>query len=112
MLSQADRERFWAAVQKTEGCWIWTHSKQTWGYGQVSVRGRNCYAHRIAFSELVGEIPKGKSVLHRCDNPACVRPDHPFLGTHTDNMRDAAAKGRLHIRIPPQDAHGRWAKRA
>lgn len=76
------------------GCWNWVFSKRPDGYGQVSFRGRPYAAHRVSYEVYRGNIPGGLSVLHKCDNPGCVNPDHLFLGTQTDNMSDMTAKGR------------------
>jgi hypothetical protein len=91
-------ERFWAKVEKTEGCWLWTGAKRHKGYGAFVyardgevVQGR---AHRYSYEVHVGPIPPGVFVLHRCDTPACVRPDHLFLGTNQDNVTDMMKKGR------------------
>ena len=86
--------RFWSRVHKTDNCWIWTAGRASFGYGKMSVRGRSERAHRIAWELHNGAIPHGKYVLHRCDNPACVRPDHLFLGTLRDNSQDMMEKGR------------------
>jgi hypothetical protein len=86
-------ERFWEKVEKTEGCWNWTASKKQ-GYGTVKWGGRMRIAPRIAFEIEFGLIPEGMQVCHHCDNPACVRPSHLFLGTQKDNMRDMIVKGR------------------
>lgn len=89
--------RFWAKVQKSEGCWLWLGSRDHHGYGQIARGGRHgghTKAHRLAYQLQVGAIPPGMHVLHRCDNPACVRADHLFLGDHTANMRDMWGKGR------------------
>lgn len=86
--------RFWPKVSKTDGCWNWTASKNSWGYGTiVDDDGRTRTAHRISWRLHHGAEPTG-CVLHRCDNPACVRPDHLFLGTVQDNNADMMAKGR------------------
>lgn len=85
---------FWKNVDKTETCWIWTKSKNNKGYGcTVRHNGKRAYAHRVSF-ELAFEEPK-LFVLHKCDTPACVRPDHLFEGTQKANMRDCIEKGRF-----------------
>lgn len=88
-------KRFWARVSETEGCWEWTGGRTPKGYGLLLVEGRKVYAHRFSYARFVGPIPDGLLVCHHCDNPPCVRPDHFFLGSNTDNMRDASRKGRL-----------------
>ena len=79
------------------GCWIWTKATNERGYGVFKVFGtrRQIKAHRATYQEFVGAIPEGMDVLHRCDNPPCCNPEHLFLGTHADNMRDCARKGRV-----------------
>jgi len=87
---------FWSKVQKSDGCWTWAGATWGRGYGAFKHEGRQVYAHRFAWEMAKGPIPAGLFVCHHCDNPLCVRPDHLFLGTHTDNMRDASRKGRLY----------------
>jgi hypothetical protein len=87
-------ERFFAKVQKTDGCWLWTASLNKAGYGQIYAEGRPQHASRISWRIHNGAIPAGLHVCHHCDNPRCVRPDHLFLGTRSDNMQDMLAKGR------------------
>ncbi len=77
------------------GCWIWKRYVQTLGYGQAEVGGTIWLAHRLSWTVHQGVIPKGMLVLHRCDTPRCVNPEHLFLGTHKDNTDDAIAKGRF-----------------
>lgn len=75
-------------------CWIWTGGKMKSGRGRISVAGKRQLAYRVVWLVNFGEVPDGLHVLHKCDNPSCVRPDHLFLGTHADNMRDMWNKGR------------------
>lgn len=102
---QADRAsagivaRFWGKVQQTPTCWLWRASTVR-GYGQFAYSRPGApnvkvYAHRMAWILTHGPIRDNYSVLHRCDTPLCVRPDHLFLGTQADNLNDARAKGRL-----------------
>lgn len=85
---------FWASVVKTEGCWEWTGPKNWQGYGMLGFRRFFVPAHRLAYWFAYGPIPSGAWILHRCDNRACVRPDHLFLGDALENNRDASRKGR------------------
>lgn len=90
-------ERLWAKVDRTESCWIWTGGTNIKGYGCIGLgeRGRGkALAHRVSWELAFGPIPDGLWVLHHCDNPPCVRPDHLWLGTAADNNRDMVAKGR------------------
>ena len=86
-------KRFWQKVKKTDGCWLWQGSTDT-RYGLIWVDGRKQKAHRVAWILLRGPIPDGMHVLHTCDNPPCVNPSHLFLGTHSDNHKDSARKGK------------------
>lgn len=88
------RERFWAKVRRGDGCWEWTAARSAAGYGWFKGAAGPELAHRVAWRLERGEIQAGLFVLHRCDNPRCVRPDHLFLGTNADNMADMVQKGR------------------
>ena len=91
---ETDQDRFWSKVERGDGCWHWRGAAERSGYGSFRFRGRAQRAHRVSWVLTNGTIAEGMHVLHRCDNPACVRPDHLFLGTHQDNMDDKSAKGR------------------
>lgn len=100
-------ERFWARVDKSGDCWLWKGKKHWTGYGVVrrGPRGgqKDYRAHRFAFHLERGPIPSGMDICHRCDVRLCVRPDHLFLGTREDNMRDAAQKGRTVKKLSADD---------
>jgi hypothetical protein len=84
---------FWNAAGPP-GCWEWQGARTAKGYGVTSTKRAWSRAHRKAWILLNGPIPAGMFVLHRCNNPPCVRPDHLYLGTQSDNMIDRAAKTR------------------
>lgn len=89
--------RFWIKFDRPkEGCWEWKASRTTFGYGLIGRFGRGnlIQAHRLAWLLFNGPIPDGLCVLHKCDNPPCVRPGHLFLGTKKDNSIDRNKKGR------------------
>lgn len=102
------RDRFNEKIRITPGCWLWLGARNNKGYGQVTGRrGRNVLAHRASYELHFGHIPDGHMVLHRCDNPACVNPDHLFTGTAKDNTQDMMQKGRQKV---PQGAANHRAK--
>lgn len=118
-------ERFWSKVRPEIGdaCWIWAGSRDNCGYGKIRIVRSASMAHRLSWEIHYGPIPAGLCVLHRCDNPPCVRPDHLFLGTHQENMRDRDMKGRGgeskptrhgegHVRAKLSEASVRWAREA
>jgi hypothetical protein len=99
--------RLWdrACPEPNTGCWLWTGSVIEDGYGRLKGHTRALVlAHRFAWEATFGPIPDGFQVLHECDTPPCINPDHLFLGTHTDNMRDMSAKGRSHELRPKRIA--------
>jgi hypothetical protein len=75
-------------------CWDWQKQRDKNGYGVMTVGDKPLRAHRIAYEEFVGKIEDGLHVLHRCDNPSCINPEHLFLGTNAENMKDKVNKGR------------------
>lgn len=81
------------SIDPTTGCWEWQGRRDRWGYGRITVHHRRYSVHRLAASLFLGfELSSALHVLHRCDNSCCFRPDHLFLGTHADNMRDRQRK--------------------
>lgn len=80
------------------GCTLWTGVQNGQGYGRMGVSStKKAMAHRVAWELVNGPVPDGMKVLHRCDVKLCVNPDHLFLGTQLDNMRDMAKKNRSNL---------------
>lgn len=112
IISHAERtvpsavDRFWSRVQKSDGCWLWTGAKTQRGYGVMTLAGSTWLAHRYAWTLVHGSIPDARWVLHRCDNPNCVRVDHLFVGTPRDNREDMYRKGRARHHHGPAPKRG------
>ncbi len=87
-------ERHASRIEKSLHCWLWTGARTGNGYGAVRVNGRQIGAHVAAFLAAYGELPDGHVVMHACDNPLCVRPDHLSSGTNGENLADRTRKGR------------------
>lgn len=95
-------DRFWSHVDKGgqphpvlgTPCWLWTAYRLPTGYGRCKWQGREMTASRVSWELANGPPPEYLGVLHRCDNPPCVNPEHLFLGTALDNAVDRDAKGR------------------
>ncbi len=95
-MTQKRIANFWLKVKKSQnGCWEWTGSFSQNGYGRFSIHPKCYKAHRISYFLMHGEIPEDKFVCHKCDNPACVNPQHLYLGTAKENTHDMIEKGRL-----------------
>ena len=106
---KADRpppaQHFWSKVKVMNGCWEWQAGRDRHGYGRFSLGGRDQLAHRAAWILANGWIPGDLCVLHHCDNPPCVNPDHLFLGTQAENLADMDAKGRRNNYVTPKKTH-------
>ena len=89
-------DRFWSKVntEAPGGCWEWTAAKLKTGYGRFKFSGKPALAHRVSYELVYGEFDKTKQVIHSCDNPSCVKPDHLRLGTIQENMQDRGDRGR------------------
>ena len=87
-------ERFWNQVNKTDTCWLWVGGGRSGPYGAIAVDGKKERTHIFSWKLHTGKDPKPLWVLHKCDNPLCVRPSHLFLGTRMDNTKDMLQKGR------------------
>lgn len=95
-MNKTPEQRFWEKVDKSPGhgpngdCWLWTGKTVDKGYGRFV--GNK--AHRKAYEWAIGPIPKGLVLLHSCDNPPCIRPNHLTPGTHLQNKHDSMKKNR------------------
>lgn len=89
-VSSDTASRFWQRVAKSDGCWLWNGALMNSGYG----RFRKRLAHRFSYAIANGGTPGGLCVMHTCDTPRCVRPDHLVLGSNIDNLADMTRKGR------------------
>lgn len=91
-------DRFWEKFSRPKfGCWEWHGAKKSNRYGHIKRNSHDngtIQVHRLAYMLFFGPIPEGLLVCHHCDNPSCVRPEHLFLGTDLDNVRDMIKKGR------------------
>lgn len=86
--------RFWKTVTVTDGCWLWTGTILQKGYGQIRKGGKPVYAHRLSWAIANGsDIPDGQLALHKCNVRSCVRPNHLYLGSFSDNLRDQVSAG-------------------
>lgn len=106
-------QRFWSKVNKTESCWIWVGGHKELGYGLFKLEGRTRQAHRVAYETMVGAIPEGLFLDHKCRTPACVNPEHLRPVTHKQNMEHQTGEHRVsrsRIRGVSEN-HGRWRAR-
>lgn len=104
-------KRFWSRIHKSDGCWEWIGGRDRRGYGYIGLdasfgKSRTIKTHRAAWTIHYGLIPEGLCVLHHCDNPPCVRPDHLFVGTNLDNIINKMEKGRAALPMNRGEGHG------
>ena len=86
---------FWLQFLGLNGCWEWRGARDNTGYGKFMADGKRYYAHRYSYMHNVGKIKRGMYVLHKCDNPPCIRPSHLYIGTKKQNTQDAVRRGRI-----------------
>jgi hypothetical protein len=104
------KDRFFSKVEKTDSCWLWVGNKRPNGYGVIQEAGRQSKtlaAHRVSYEMHKGPIPDGLVIMHSCDTPACVNPDHLSVGTYRENSADMIAKGRKRTVAPLGTSNGK-----
>ena len=84
-------------IKKEHGCWEWQKGFNSKGYGMFYYKNKDILAHRFAYEFFIGKIENMLFVCHKCDNPKCVNPNHLFLGTQKDNVKDMIIKGRKFV---------------
>lgn len=94
-------EKYWIP-EPNSGCWLWLGGVMGRGYGRFNWKPANNYTHRASWMLYRGDIPKKMDVCHSCDVPWCVNPDHLFVGTRQDNIRDMMTKGRGGFQVHPE----------
>ena len=99
-------DRLCAYIRKTPTCWIWVGHKNEHGYGIITNENKKqVKAHRFIYEQTYGAIPPKMNALHKCDNPACVNPQHIYLGTQKDNVRDMMERNRGGYKAMGGDDH-------
>lgn len=91
--TEIERLEHYTDKKGVDDCWLWKSNKDKDGYGTMRSGKQNKRAHRVSYEQYVGKIPEGKFILHSCNNPACVNPNHLRIGTHKDNMKDRNNSG-------------------
>lgn len=111
---KSTKERFFEKINiKENGCWEWTKSRHHGRYGIFRFNNKVVTTHRMSWIIHFGEIPTGACVCHKCDNVICVNPEHLFIGSQLDNIRDRTKKGRSWHpsgSANPNYKHGRYIK--
>lgn len=100
-----ERVELMTIPEPNSGCWLWLGYVGPNGYSHAMYGGKHMSGHRAAYLEFNGPIPDGMHVLHKCDVRTCLNPSHLVVGTHTDNMRDCARKGRLKMQKGERSAN-------
>ena len=98
--------RFQSKIRKSDECWLWTAAQDKDGYGRFRLGDNVVFAHRVAYEAQNGSVSDDICVLHNCDNPPCVNPEHLFVGTKADNNHDKRVKGRGRGGVSLGEAHG------
>lgn len=88
-----------------QGCWLWIGDTFKFGYGRVRLFNKIRFSHRIALELFTGQSIGKLLVLHKCDNPRCVNPEHLYLGDHKQNTKDMIDRKRANLRFYPGDNH-------